>query len=107
MAGTPLHPPLVQERVEDRGAEPAGQVVSLLAPVEAELEQRSLTALAAHGVEIDPELAEHRGGVRAELVGVLVQLRGQRVVAAAPGVGDPVAGDQEPAVEQPWVTAQP
>ncbi len=36
VAGTPLHPPLVEERVEHRGAEPAGQVVALLAPVEAE-----------------------------------------------------------------------
>ena len=101
VAGTPLHPPLVEERVEHRGAEPAGQVVALLAPVEADAQQWPLPAPTAYGLEVDPELAQHRVGVRAELVGMFVQLRRQRVVAAAPGVGDPVAGDQDPAVEQP------
>ena len=60
MTAAALHPPLVEERVENSRAEPAGQVVALLAPVEADADQWPLPAPAAYGVEIDPELHQHR-----------------------------------------------
>jgi len=100
VARTSHDPALLLERRQEGGAEPAGQVVALLAPVEAEPQERALALAAAYGIEVDPEPVQHRSGVGPEAVGVLRELRGEGVPAAAPGVGDPVVRDKCLGVEQ-------
>jgi hypothetical protein len=75
-------------------------VVALLAPVEAEAQQRAPGRLGTELVEVDAQRPQHRRRVRAEPVGSGGQRSGQGVALAAPGVGHAVGGLEGTALDE-------
>jgi hypothetical protein len=95
-------PAAVEQRGEDVGAELAGQVVALLAPVQAEPQQRPPGRAVAgrQSVGGDAEAGEDVGCARPQLPGMLGQLARQPIGGPAPVIRDSIGRRQGLVVDQ-------
>jgi hypothetical protein len=96
------HPAGIEQHGQEAGAELAGQVVALLAPVQAEPQQRPTGRAAVGGEQVrrDAEACEDLGRGRSEDPGVIRKLAGKPVVGPAAGIGEPVGRRQGPVVDE-------